>query len=157
MTAFLRSLLLAAAAWLVLETVVPAPVQADDYWNGYWGWYDNTYRPYYSRYYARPYGGYYGPGYSYYGPGYYGSGYGAFGPRYYSGYGYYGSPASASPLARAAAEWPSDHCSSAGGRVGPLALKTSRTRAGSRIFLLPARLYFDQPRRHFRMQLASSR
>ena len=90
MTSLIRSLLLAAAAWLALEIILPAPVHADDYWNGYWGWYDNTYRPYYYRQYARPS---YGPTYGYYGPAYgYGPSYGPFGPRYYSGYGYYSSP-----------------------------------------------------------------
>lgn len=81
---WLRNTLLAAAIVGPLLSVAPAPVQADDYWNGYWGWYDNTYAPGYGRYYtySRPYYGgtyysspyYSSPYYSapYYGPSYYG-------------------------------------------------------------------------------------
>jgi len=69
---WLRNTLLAAAIVGSLLSVAPAPVQADDYWNGYWGWYDNTYTPGYGRYYSsRPYygGAYYSQPYdgSYYG------------------------------------------------------------------------------------------
>ena len=79
---WLRNTLLAAAIVGSLLSAAPAPVQADDYWNGYWGWYDNTYAPGYGRYYtySRPY---YGGGY--YSQPYYGGGY------YYS-QPYYGTP-----------------------------------------------------------------
>jgi len=74
---WLRNTLLAAAILGSLLSAAPAPVQADDYWNGYWGWYDNTYAPAYGRYYSsRPY--YASPYYAspYYSPPYYGPYYG---------------------------------------------------------------------------------
>jgi hypothetical protein len=86
---WLRNPLLAAAIVGSLLSIAPAPVQADDYWNGYWGWYDNTYTPGYGRYYSsRPvYGG------AYYSQPYYGGAY--YSQPYYSQpyYGnYYGVP-----------------------------------------------------------------
>jgi len=86
---WLRNTLLAAAIVGSLLSFAPAPVQADDYWNGYWGWYDNTYTPSYGRYYSsRPvYGG------AYYSQPYYGGAY--YSQPYYSQpyYGnYYGVP-----------------------------------------------------------------
>jgi len=71
---WLRNTLLAAAVVGSLLSAAPAPVQADDYWNGYWGWYDTTYAPAYGRYYtSRPYGAYYSA--PYYSPPYYGGPY----------------------------------------------------------------------------------
>lgn len=73
---WLRNTLIAAALVGGMLTTLPAPAQADEYWDGYWGWYDNTYSPGYARHYtySRPYyGGYYSE--PYYG-GYYAAPYG---------------------------------------------------------------------------------
>ena len=85
MRPILYTLTIAACLGAVLVVSMPAPTQADEYWDGYWSWYDGSYRPYYARqYYSRP--DYYQPRYGYYPyDGYYYSG-----PRYYGEY--YGTP-----------------------------------------------------------------
>ena len=45
MTALARTILLSAAAALLLVIASPAPAQAnDDYWDNYWGWYDGEFK-----------------------------------------------------------------------------------------------------------------